>query len=277
MDAFLDPFSEYITKIHNTGITIKCNEATVIAKPSLLGGCLDSVARAPAQCVHQYNGECPCNWCLICGERQPDGSRKFPIPEISPSLRTHENLLMHGREFLQSVEAGVKVNGKLITNVYGVKGVSPLACEPKFDMVKGLIVEVMMHCAWLGSAKQITKAWMEHEKSPYYIGSKVTVTLLDKRIMSLKCPKEARKYPRSLFDLAMWKSRDWENWSLFLSLAALLGILPDRYLKHWALFVEGMHLLHSTLITPADVDLSAQLLAEFLKGVQILYGIGEMT
>lgn len=73
------------------------------------------------------------------------------------------------------------------------------------------------------------------------------------------------KSGRSLDDLAYWTGRELENWTLFISVPILYKILPDNYLKHWALLVQDCHLLLSTKISKEMLDVADQLITDFVK------------
>jgi hypothetical protein len=68
-----------------------------------------------------------------------------------------------------------------------------------------------------------------------------------------------------------WSAREFENWMLFYSIPVLNNVLPDRYLKHWVLFVQGMHLLLSEKITEEDLNIAEMLITNFVKDIEVLY------
>ena len=63
-----------------------------------------------------------------------------------------------------------------------------------------------------------------------------------------------------------------QSWLLYYSLPCLHGILPDKYLAHFACFVEGIYILLGDAITPTQLSRAKYLLCLFYKDYQALYG-----
>lgn len=58
----------------------------------------------------------------------------------------------------------------------------------------------------------------------------------------------------------------------------MLGeVLPSRYLSHWALLDEALHLMLQQEISSADVDLCELLMLEFVVKTEPLYSEQAMT
>ncbi|KAJ8666645.1 hypothetical protein QAD02_008307 [Eretmocerus hayati] len=62
--SFTKVFIEKANDLSKNGVKCTIKNEEVVIKISFVCACIDSVARAPAQGVIQYNGECGCNWCL---------------------------------------------------------------------------------------------------------------------------------------------------------------------------------------------------------------------
>ena len=61
-------------------------------------------------------------------------------------------------------------------------------------------------------------------------------------------------------------------WLLFYSLPILVKVLPEKYVVHFALLVEGTHILLGDDITTTDLDVAGTLLETFYKDFASLYG-----
>ena len=85
-------------------------------------------------------------------------------------------------------------------------------------------------------------------------------------------PVEARKQLRSMKERAFFTEREWENWLLFYSVPLLKNILKNKYLSHWALLVQAIHILLQTEISVQMMNAADLLLLEFVGKVEALYG-----
>lgn len=103
------------------------------------------------------------------------------------------------------------------------------------------------------------------------------IAVLDARLLSIKPPKNVRRAPRSLKERKFWKAKEFENWTLYYSVPVLSEVQPSKYLSHWALLVEALHLMLQQEISSADVDLCELLMLEFVVKTQQLYSEQAMT
>lgn len=61
-------------------------------------------------------------------------------------------------------------------------------------------------------------------------------------------------------------------WLLYYGLPILLKVLPEKYVLHFALLVEGAHILLGDDISPTDLGVAEMLLEKFYKEFASLYG-----
>ncbi|KAJ7382408.1 hypothetical protein OS493_035249 [Desmophyllum pertusum] len=54
-------------------------------------------------------------------------------------------------------------------------------------------------------------------------------------------------------------------WLLYYSLPILVKVLPEKYVVHFALLVEGIHILLSDDISPTDLDVAETILDKFYE------------
>ncbi len=62
-------------------------------------------------------------------------------------------------------------------------------------------------------------------------------------------------------------------WLLYYSLPTLNGVLPKKYLQHFALFVEAVFILLGDSISKDDLAVAETFLDTFYKKFAELYGI----
>lgn len=191
----------------------------------------------------------------------------FPFEEIPSKLRTHRELVEHGKECL---------NDKKLLYVYGAQFVTPLAALPKFNIVEGMVQD-FLHNVPFGIGRTFLDEWLTNTSRSFYIGSPDELLALNKRINQLTPCIEVRRPVRPISVCAHWNAREYENWILFYSIPVLSDILPARFLNHWICFVQAIYLLSRQSISHNDVNIAHKLLIHFVSNVQMIYGKKYMT
>lgn len=292
-ELFLKPFAEHAKQISSRGFEIQINKEVKKMKFHIICCCADAPARASIQSIHMYNGQGGCNWCLHEGEilKNTVNTRIYPILENAPADRTQ-------REVFEDGAAAVILRRRnKDAHVNGVIGVSPLhIIGNDLDIIKGMIVD-FLHLGARGIPSQIAGAWFGDDGSDkeYYIGTPENLKRINFLIKKLSDPKELRRTLREIEDMPFYKARDWENWMLYHSLPIISNFhlvslpgsaqdaedackpLPMKYIKHWALYVEAMHIILRTKVTFENLDRAHRLLIEFVARTEDLYGRKHMT
>lgn len=259
MDLLLPPIVKHITKLSTEGFSLQFKDESWHMKAHLIACVADSVARCDVQGIHAHRGDFPCSWCLCEGE-ETAVCRIFPYERILPPPRTIQELL-EDAETAQREKRFVR----------GVKYLCLLAAAPLFHPVHGFIVD-QMHAKDEGSTKSFLNSWLgEDGKAPYYLG-KPNIRKVNLLLDKVKIPKELRKNVRSLNVLAYWTGRELENWAFFLSIPILAGTLPNIFLKHWALYVQGTYIFLRSEVNLEAIDLAEELIEQFCSKVESLYG-----
>lgn len=267
-DLFLKPFIAHTNDLSEIGFEIQVADNQVWRmKAHLIACCCDAPARAAVQCVHQHNGHCGCNWCLHPGTGIGPGQRKYYILDQLPELRTAAELRRDGLEFVNS-QGRVDVNG--------VIGLSRLLLSRTLDPIEGMILD-MLHHSDHGIGKQVPGSWLgEHgAKVAYYIGSPFNLEKIEALIEKIRLPIEARRPARKISEFAEYQARDHQNFNLLFSVPLLLELdIPTfkPFLRHWILFVQGMHLLMQRELPQQHVNLAHILLCEFAGSFEQIYG-----
>ncbi|CAN7948710.1 unnamed protein product, partial [Ixodes pacificus] len=155
-----------------------------------------------------------------------------------------------------ALQGGVSVNG--------VKGPSPLANLPHFNLVWVFSVDYM-HGVLLGVARQFTDYLFNstncHEN--FYI--------VNKRLLSIRPPHCVTRLPRPVGDRNFWKANKWRQWLLFYCLPCTLGFLPHCFWNHLGCLVEAIQILLSQELSPRQLEHAGTLLQRFVARAEQLY------
>lgn len=229
----------------------------------------DAVARCMLQGITQFNGKFGCSWCLHKGEVVEKGKgtmRAFRYMDFLPR-RTYQQVI-------ESAACAVEEGGV----VQGVKTASPLLelKDIHFDIVEGFSVDYM-HCVLLGCVRQLMNLWFssKHHRQTWYLG-RVT-TQIDKMLTGIKPPHDISRLPRSTSELAYWKASEFKNWLFYYSVPILSEVMPKRFFEHYCLLVAAVEKLCKSGIGERDLMTANELLSQFIRKMQHLYGIEEMT
>ncbi|XP_064481550.1 uncharacterized protein LOC135394638 [Ornithodoros turicata] len=162
---------------------------------------------------------------------------------------------------------------QLETPINGIKGPSPLLGLRTFDLVWGFTVDYM-HCVLQGVTKQFAELWFAscHSEERFYIGSPATLSVVNRRLLSIRPPHCFTRLPRSITERSFWKASEWRLWVLFYGLPCTLGLLPDKYWKHFSKLSDALHILLSETLTARMIDQAGHLLEQFVSSAASLYG-----
>lgn len=195
------------------------------------------------------------------------GSVKYPVAAdgAHPEPRTDKSVRTDMKLSLISGEPS-----------HGVKGYSPLARLPDFDLVWGVCPDYM-HCVLEGVTRQLADMWFGCVQSASYIGVPATLSQVDTRLLDVKPPQWFTRLPRSIGERALWKASEWKWWLLFYSVPCLEGILPEEYLQHFCSLVAAVYILLKDKMTKADIHEAMDKLSCFVYSMEDLYGREAMT
>ncbi|XP_068678691.1 uncharacterized protein [Montipora foliosa] len=156
-------------------------------------------------------------------------------------------------------------------SAYGVR-FSSLIYLPYFDFISFVVIDPM-HNLMLGTTRKMLKVWKELN-----LLDEKDFKVLQKRVNKLKVPSSIGRIPSKIASSFKGFTADqFKNWALVFSTFALKGVLPDRHLQCWKLFVKACHILCSTVINTSEVKLADELLVKFCRTVEDLYGTSVVT
>ncbi|XP_043460897.1 uncharacterized protein LOC122497697 isoform X1 [Leptopilina heterotoma] len=221
----------------------------------------DSPAKSDVLRAKRYNGENGCPACLAPGETV-DNRRVYAAEEYE---MRRDDTFRH--DALQAIARGTPVNG--------IKGFTALARLPHFDLVDGVVVDPA-HNPFLGVAKRLVERFVSDVDDPWYIGTPDQKAIIDERILTIKPPSRISRSPRSINTYRMWKISEWRNWLQYYALPCLHNILPQEYFDHLTSLCVAINILNSSSISHDKFNTAKDLIAQFVKDYQRLYGLRHM-
>ncbi|XP_068696424.1 uncharacterized protein [Montipora foliosa] len=261
MQTFCRPIIEKINDLYHNGLRVTTPTGDQTIRATLLLSSADLPGKALMANMKQYNGEQGCSVCEDKGKTVGVGGlhRVWPYT-TNMVLRTHKAVVESIRKVIQT---GKPVNG--------IKGASVFLLFKPFDLVKGFVID-WMHSVCLGVTKSLLNLWLnaENRGKEFFLGSKIS--LLNKRLLSIKVPDIITRCPRSLGERGTWKATEYRNWLLHYSAPVLKGVLPNQYFIHYTLLVTAISILVSDQISLQKLQQADKLLDNFCKLMPELYG-----
>lgn len=77
--------------------------------------------------------------------------------------------------------------------------------------------------------------------------------------------------------LCFWKASLCRTFLLYIVIILMNGIMPAKYFLNLCMLVEGIALLNGSSISQSDMDKADELLTQFCKDFQNLYGYRHMS
>jgi len=275
-NIFLQPIYNDLQTLQN-GIFVKFfndfTEHKVICK--LLCGTMDSPARSTFLNMKSHSGFYSCFMCLCKGvkNKESGGVTVFPFEENFPQ-RTLEEYCDHVK---YAVENRVVYNKALLNDdqCCGIKGPTLL-----FYMLCNMFLSTAidpMHCVYLGVMRQMLNLMTssDYSEEPFSVYDKIST--INSRIKKVKVPHFVERLPQGVDKLVHWKASELRNFMFYICLLVFNGVLKPEYFDHLKLFVRGVALLNKSSVSKDDIRESNNLLREFVKKFQILYGLRHMS
>lgn len=266
MWSFLKPFYESLRDLEEVGVKFyspDCGE--FMCKSFLICGTFDLPARALVCNSTQFNGQFGCWKCL-----QPGGT-----------VSTEKGGRVHAFQFSDYDKENVRTSQEVLRDAVnatlsgkvsnGVKGPSWLSFLKDFDIVNGIAIDYM-HGVLLGVTKLLLTLLFTLEHSKEHFSTYSNVSILDKRLESIKPSFEISRMPRSLTgNLKHWKANEYRAFLLYYAGPCLYGLLPDHYFEHFMLLSSATYLLSKDGILPEDLEHAHQNLTKFCEHFSLLY------
>lgn len=268
MSSYLTPFVKESQDLFVNGIKVNVNGSIQVKKVKVLSGVSDSVQRPVLRCSKQFNGRYGCGLCLHKGIQVVQGkgtTRVYPLKDkrgklFEAPLRSHEGTEKHAE-----------------LKKFGIRGRSILCDIPGFNIISCLDLD-WAHAVLFGVTRQFTKLMIlsSLRKRPFSLYK--NIKKVDEYLKAIKPSLEVSRTPRKLSACGDWKMHEWVIWLLFYSLPALNKFIKDKkYVRHWALLVEGISILCKRSIMKSEVEHARRCLHSFVQDVPELYGLNHVS
>ena len=263
-------FSRYNNELDNllkVGIFIESLNLQIKVK------CYVFIADAPERALvlnmHKFNGKYGCIMCMQeGGENVNKGSRgnnlKFTYKPNEMFARTEEKYLQQAH---QSQIHNITVEG--------IKG--PTYLSKLLPLPTSTIIDYM-HASLLGTTKHLLSMWLsiKNQKTEFYLGSKINS--IDKILIQVKYPIEFSRYQRSISEnLNNFKASEYRNFLFYAGMPILKYFLPTTHYNHFVQYVIFMRLLCDTNCQSKFILLAYDVIVEYVKQFEVLYGQENMS
>lgn len=243
---FLEPFVEEFLKLKDN---FEFNGKKYLLR--IRGLICDAPARAFLLNIISHSGYYSCSKCTIRGRYI---LHKVVFPEIDSSLRTDYSFRL-----------------RLDKNHHHSNESSSLECMLT-DCVSNVPIDIM-HCVYLGVVKQLMKLWIGKRRNRYSISRK-NIALMSEVILLIgpQLPNEFQRYPRHLKYMKYFKATEFRQLALYTLPLITAGILKPIYHSHLLKLVCAMRILCSPSECLINNELAEQLLKDFVRQMERLYG-----
>ena len=137
----------------------------------------------------------------------------------------------------------------------------------EFNIVRYHVIDPM-HNVFLGLVKHTVKTW----KDTGLLLERHFQTLQEK-VDSMNAPSKIGHIPRKIGSgFAAFTADEWKHWVLIYSVYALHGILPEDHYRCWCTLVDSCRYLCQPVTTFTTIERAHDLIVEFCKTFEALYG-----
>ena len=221
--------------------------------------CSDSVARCSVMNMVACTGYNACIFCTMKGVYQ-DNCVRYPADGVR-SPRTADSFIA---DMITAHETGKTVRG--------VHGPTQLLNMEHFDPVESTASDDL-HTIHEGVVPHHNELLLTIGKMS--VARKVAI--IDQRMSQIRCPTNVARKPSPFSNRHKWKGSEWRNWLLFYSTPCLEGLDISRaHVEHWEMLVYAAYLLSQESITEEEVDIARDLLHEYVRLFEALYGLKSM-
>ena len=263
--VYIESLAPHLNSLYHEGFNFTLDGDNITVKVKVVCGVFDLPAKASILEMTYFNGKDACITCEASGMtvKQGKGSaRSYPYMNGIYTLRKDEDVRV------------CMLAGNDKKRVKGFKGVSGLASIHSFDLVDGIVPDYM-HAVLLGVTSTLMFKWFSPTQSnkSYFVGKHLKE--ISRRLQNIKPPASIERLPRDLEKhYKNLKATELQSWLLFYALPCLVGILPDRYLRHFSYLSEAIYILLGDHITNTLLCRAEHLLGKFYSSFSELYGAG---
>jgi len=269
MTTFFRPFTEELTSLALDGVELVTSTGRKTLYHVFAPFCsIDSGAKPKVARHKAHNGRFACGFCVHSNLPVPtypsnqlrfierDGRRR-----LSFSDRTHESIVkdmleadaLDGQGKLKEANTGTA--NETHDNANGVLGISCLAELPKFDLVRGFVIDYL-HTLLPGVMASLLRLLFdtpelrtENHDPPSQIPA------IEERLSSIRPPNCMAARSRSFRERGDWKGKELRLFALVYTLPCLKDLpkISSKHFKHVQKFVSALQILLGSVITNYDL------------------------
>lgn len=262
-NLFMSSFVSDFRKLYS-GVNIHCEGTGQIIRVRgiVLAGVADTPARSSfMNCMH-HNSFFGCVLCEIEGVtvRLPSGNdtHAYRYQRELPK-RTVERMLEQARQAVAISDP-----------VRGVKGPTALRLFiPNY--LKGTGIDIM-HLA-SGLMKKLIALLFDSKFSAFEFSLRVVISAVNRYLLEIKPPKFIHRFPRKIEDWKHWKASELLAFLFYYSVVIFKEVMRPEYYDHYMKLVVALSFLSSPSISLDMIEKADELLHEFVRDFQILYGL----
>lgn len=247
----MKPFVDEMKQLTNRELVVEGNYGFKVKLNAFL---CDPVTNSLISCTSLPNSLYGCSKCNQRGSLQiDDGFASFPCTMTLATPRTDDDF-----KYVLNNEHHVAV---------------PILMDIHVGLISQFVIDYKI-IVCNGVMKHLMNLWMRG-RLDYRLNKETQQKISrDLILMTANCPREFEKKPRSLDDLALWDSTDWNQFLLYFSPIALKSRMPQRYYVHFLYLHLAMRILMSsdTNNSEANSFILGQLLNTFIADFTTLYG-----
>ena len=264
IDSYLQPMVNELNSYYYNGLSVVSNFGHQITIRVALS-CFSCDIPATGQVCGflGHNAKLGCNKCY---KRFDVGATGGDYSGFNRETWEERKAQKHREDCKKIKSCTTKRSTQQMESTLGVRPSALLELE-YFDPIKHVAVDAM-HNLFLGTAKHMFKVWLELE-----LISKQGLDQIDQFISTYTVPNNVGRLPLHMSsNYSCFKAAQWSTWTTIYSPVVLQNVLPSEHYKSWLLFVRACTLLTQRIIRISDVHTADQLLVNFCKSVERLYG-----
>ncbi|KAK3920718.1 Cerebellar degeneration-related protein 2 [Frankliniella fusca] len=265
-NLFLLPMYKEI-KILKEGfpVSVYGEEHEVEVKGVVLFGTADVPAKASFMNMKGHSGYCSCPKCFIRGEKSAATGNVTVFPHV-------ENLVL--RNDTNYAEC-VKNAALRKSEDRGVFGPSLLSYISYSSFIQSISID-SMHCLG-GLVKQLLRLWFDGKYSSEPFSLSTSTDKVNALLKELNLPHFVQRLPEDVTQLHFWKASLCRNFLLYIAIVVMKPFMKPDYCSNLCLLANGAALLHKSSITFSDITMADELLNQFSKTFEELYGVRHMS
>ena len=267
INSFLGPLVSELLEFH-TGMWLSTSIGWQFLRCVLMCQSSDIPATRKAAGFLGHHANKGCSRCLKSFPKVGDSLDYSGFERHRWPKRTN---FIHRQKAYKTLASKTKADRKRIESENGAR-FCILFELPYYDAIRFTAIDVM-HNLFLGTAKNVVHIWKDLN-----LLCTNDFKTIQQRILLVNVPVDVGRIPYKIdTGMSSMTAEQWKNWTCIYSLYLLHDLLPSEHLNCWWLFVRACIILCKPLISNADIDRADELILEFCKQFESLYGSDRCT